>query len=273
MAKIILKSVIGDVGQKYYIQPCPDKYGQYPPCVKHVDSHDDMILTDKELNSGKVFIKESEVFTIKPGQEFDLDDPMQNAIWESIKHSDFIATDRYEKDERGNYKIDGTIGFTSKTPRYGKAELYVYKPGEETEIRVKRKETVLKACTFISEAPMERRYQVVRVLGNNMNNMPSSEVTATLYDIAEKDPQKIIDLFSGTTMELRILLCDAIDKKVITIKDKIYLYNDTINLGTTAEAVIDWMQNPKNKNTLELIKHDVNPELEKAKAAGMKAKN
>jgi hypothetical protein len=36
---IILKSVYGKVGIKYYIQPCKDpKTGRYPDCVKSVNS-------------------------------------------------------------------------------------------------------------------------------------------------------------------------------------------------------------------------------------------
>ena len=58
---IILRSVYGKVGMKYYIQPSKDpRTGQYPPCVKPVNSVGDMILSDPERNSGKIFIKETE---------------------------------------------------------------------------------------------------------------------------------------------------------------------------------------------------------------------
>ena len=45
---ITLRSVYDKAGIKYYIQPCKDKQGQYPPCIKKVDSHGDMIMTHKE---------------------------------------------------------------------------------------------------------------------------------------------------------------------------------------------------------------------------------
>jgi hypothetical protein len=48
--KIVLRSVYGKVGMKYFIQPCKDKIGRYPECVKQVDSHGDMILSDAERN-------------------------------------------------------------------------------------------------------------------------------------------------------------------------------------------------------------------------------
>ena len=48
--KIILRSVFGKVGMKYFIQPCKDpRTGRFPNCVKPVDSHGDIILKEKEL--------------------------------------------------------------------------------------------------------------------------------------------------------------------------------------------------------------------------------
>ena len=46
---IILRSVYGKVGMKYYIQPSKDpRTGQYPPCVKPVNSLGDIVLSEKE---------------------------------------------------------------------------------------------------------------------------------------------------------------------------------------------------------------------------------
>jgi hypothetical protein len=44
---VTLRSVYGKVGQKYFIQPQADpKTGRFPDCVKRVDSHGDIILTN-----------------------------------------------------------------------------------------------------------------------------------------------------------------------------------------------------------------------------------
>ena len=80
---IILRSTRGKVGQKYYIQPCKDKNGRLPDCVKHVNSQGDMILTDEERNSGKYYIKENETFVFEDGKTFNLDDPIDKAQWEA----------------------------------------------------------------------------------------------------------------------------------------------------------------------------------------------
>ena len=36
--RITLKSTYDKAGIKYFIQPCKNKYGQYPSCIKKVNS-------------------------------------------------------------------------------------------------------------------------------------------------------------------------------------------------------------------------------------------
>ena len=46
---VVLRSVLGKVGQKYFIQPQRDSRGRYASCVKRVDAHGDIVLTPEEL--------------------------------------------------------------------------------------------------------------------------------------------------------------------------------------------------------------------------------
>ena len=76
---VVLRSVYGKVGQKYFIQPQRDpKTGRFPECVKQVNSYGDIILTEDERNreaQGLVhFVPVTEVFTITDGKSFNLDD-------------------------------------------------------------------------------------------------------------------------------------------------------------------------------------------------------
>ena len=93
-----------------------------------------------------------------------------------------------------------------------------------------------------------------------MRNQPTADVIDFLIRIAEKDPQKIINLYTGNDMSLRLLFIEAKEKKVIYIKNKVYLYGDNVILGATDDAVIAWMQDPKNQKVLELIKRDTYPD-------------
>ncbi len=261
---IVLRSVYGKVGQKYYIQPCRDpKTGRLPECVKHVNSQGDIIVTDAERNSGKYFIKETETFILEDGKTFNLDDPIENAQWEAIKHCILIAPDRYAKDAQGNLLIDGTVGWNNTKPRYGVAELYVERPGYEAVRKVNKKKKVHQAVSFILDDPKgsEGRILIARLLGKHMTNIPDADVEDYLLTVAEKDPDKIITLYTGDDINLRLLFIEARDKHVINLKNKLYIYADNIVLGATDDAAITWMKDPKNKKVLELIKKDTYPDL------------
>ena len=260
---IILRSVWGKVGMKYFIQPSKDpKTGRYPDCVRRVDSNGDMILSDADRNSGKYFIKEDETFTIEDGTVFNLEDEYQKNEWEAIKNSPLIAPDRFAKNSRGESLIDGTLDMSSRRPRYGVAELYVYKPGAVATARVSRKKLIHKAVNFIleDEQGLDGLITKAKLLGKRMYNAAASDVEDFLIKTAEKDPEKSIDLYTGSDTQLRLLLIDAVDNEVIRVKDRVYTYDSTI-LGASDKAVISWMKQPKNQRILELIRKDTYPHL------------
>ena len=103
---------------------------------------------------------------------------------------------------------------------------------------------------------------MAKLLGRNMRNAPDADVEDFLMNIASKDPEKIINLYTGDDIALRLLFIDAKDKRVIYVKNKVYLYSENqIPLGASDDAVITWMKSPQNRRTLELIKRDTYPEL------------
>lgn len=265
---ITLRSVRGKVGIKYYIQPAKDpKTGRLPECVKHVNSQGDIILTDAERNSGKVFIKETETFVIEDGATFNLDDEYDKAKWEAIKNCVLIAPDRYAKDNNGNLLIDGTVGWKNTRPRYGIAELYIERPGYEAVRKVNRKKQIHQAISYILDDPKgsEGRLLMARLLGKHMTNVPDADVEDYLLTRAEKNPEEIINLYRGDDITIRLLFIEAKDKHVINLKNKLYIYADNIVLGATDDAAITWMKDPKNKKVLELIKKDTYPDLYETK--------
>lgn len=265
---ITLRSVRGKVGIKYYIQPAKDpKTGRLPECVKHVNSQGDIILTDAERNSGKVFIKETETFVIEDGATFNLDDDYDKAKWEAIKNCVLIAPDRYAKDNNGNLLIDGTVGWKNTRPRYGIAELYIERPGYEAVRKVNRKKQIHQAISYILDDPKgsEGRLLMARLLGKHMTNVPDADVEDYLLTRAEKNPEEIINLYRGDDITIRLLFIEAKDKHVINLKNKLYIYADNIVLGATDDAAITWMKDPKNKKVLELIKKDTYPDLYETK--------
>lgn len=264
--KIVLRSVRGKVGNVVKIQPCKDpKTGKYADCVKRVDSNNDMILSEKELNDENriYFVKETDVFDIVDGKVFDLDDVRDRFIWEAIKHCPLIAPDYYAKDANGNSLINGTPGWNSRQPRFGVAELYVERPGVEANRRVSRKKLKHDAESYIynDERGYDGRVLKAKLLGHRMDNMPDADVTDYLLQVAEKDPEKIINLYTGGDTAVRLLFIEAREKHVINYKDKLYIYADNVVLGANDEAAISYMKDPRNANVYKLIKQDTYPEL------------
>lgn len=261
---VVLRSVFGKVGQKYYIQPQKDARGRYADCVKRVNSQGDIILTPEEIeNESKglaAYIPETELFVIEDGKTFNLDDVYDRAVWEAIKNCDLIAPDRFAKNEKGDYLIDGTVDPRSKRPRYGTAELYVDRPGFEAQRRVTRRKLIVEASNYImnDERGYEGRLLVAKVLGRDMKNQPNADVEDYLLSIAEKTPEKIINCYTGGDIQLRMFFIEAREKGVIVKKDGLFVYGEDgkVALGATDNAVIEWMKLSRNSKTLALIRKD-----------------
>ena len=266
---VVLRSVFGKVGQKYYIQPQKDSRGRYADCVKRVNSQGDIILTPEEIEKESkglaAYIPETELFVIEDGKTFNLDDVYEKAVWEAIKNCDLIAPDRFAKNDKGDYLIDGTVDPRSKRPRYGTAELYVDRPGFEAQRRVTRRKLIVDASNYImnDERGYEGRLLVAKVLGRDMKNQPNADVEDYLLSIAEKTPEKIINCYTGGDIQLRMLFIEAREKGVILKKDGLFVYGEDgkVALGATDTAAVDWMKLSRNAKTLALIRKDTYPDM------------
>lgn len=93
-------------------------------------------------------------------------------------------------------------------------------------------------------------------------NAPDSDVEDYLYQIAEKDANTIIDIYTGSDQALKLLLIDAKQNRVITNKSGVFMYSDTA-LGVTDEAVILFLKDPKNKAIFDSLKVEVYPDMDR----------
>jgi hypothetical protein len=257
--EIILRSVYGKVNQTYFVQPCPNpKTGKLPACVKTVDSNGDMILSEEEVSKmarGEVhFVAADHTFEIVDGTVFNLDDIVDKAHWEAIEYCNWIAKDRYERDANGDLIIDGGA------KRYGVADLYVERPGELTKTKLSRKQLVHRACSYVYEDSEAERIKKCRVLGRDLRNAMPSDIEDYLISTAEKNPQKIIDLYEDGGWKMELFILDAIDRGVIRKSDNIYKYDDKM-LGGSMEATKAFLRDVRYKKLLDSIKRETYPEL------------
>lgn len=259
MSIITLRNVYGR-DKKYFFQPCKQKNGMNLPFVKKVrydsEGNSEMILSPQEqADKGReYFLPEDLLIEIYGGRTFDLDDPYEKNLWLAVKDNPLIAPDREAKDQSGNFLIDGT------KERYGRADFYVEKTGEVSQRRVTRIQLVTKAYNFIEQDSAAGRVTKCKLLGKIVRNAPDSDVQDYLYTRAEKNPQEIIDLYTGSDQALKLLLIDAKDKRVITNQSGIWMFSETM-LGATDEACILYLKNPENKGIYDSIKMLVYPDM------------
>lgn len=251
--KVIIRSVYKITKAK--LEPSRDpKTNRFASTVRDVDSDGDMILSEADRKTNKFFVKSTDFIEIYDGKEFNLDDEIDAAWWEAIKSSRVIAQERTEKDANGALIIDGNA------KRYGVAEFYIERPGAEAKSRITRKQLVHTAEGYILGDSPEGAYMKARIMGHEMKGAPLSDVQDYLLTVAEKTPERILDLYTGSDTQLRILLLDAQDKHVIVNKAGLFYYADTI-LGSSESSVINWFKDSKNKTLLSTIKAECYPEL------------
>ena len=246
--------------KEYHFQPTKQKNGLNWPWVKPTrigaDGRSEMILSDAERNNpdSVYFIPEDLDIVVTDGTTFNLADPLQYNKWMAIKDHDLFAPSRDARDEDGVLLIDGDA------KKYGTAELFVDVPGEESERSVSRKKLIIQAMNLVEQDSIEGRLTKCKLLGKNMRYAPSSDVEDYLYQIAEKSPARIIDLYTNGDTALRLLLIEAKEKNIIRKKNGVFMYGESV-LGMTDDAVINFFKIASNKTIFEEIKRETFPQF------------
>ena len=244
--KIVLRSVYKV--PSIWVEPAPNPTtGRFPDCVYEGK------LTEAQKDSGKPYISIDDAFEVKDGTVLDLNDPYDKARWQAIEHSPLIAKTRYFKDEKGNLTIDGNA------KRYGYAEIYVEVPGNESAVKISKRKKQNQAETFVFNATESELRNIAKLLGSNMRHSDINDVQDFLLDIAKRDADSIIDAFTGEDASLRLLLIDALERKIIYKKSSLYNYGEGIVLGTSQDSCILWMKDPRNKKLLDQLRYEVHP--------------
>lgn len=258
--------------KEYHFQPTKQRNGLNWPWVKPTrvgaDGRSEMVLSEAERNNPDhiYFIPEDIDIVVTDGTTFNLADPLQYNKWMAIKDSDLFVPSRDSRDSDGVLLIDGDA------KKYGKAELYIDVPGEESERSISRKKLIIKAMTFVEKDSVEGRLTKCKVLGKNMKYAPASDVEDYLYQIAEKEPNRIIDLYTNGDTALRLLFITAQEKGIIKKKNGVFMYGDSV-LGMTDDAVINFFKIPSNSTMFEEIKRETFPEfVQKPKTETSKSK-
>lgn len=118
----------------------------------------------------------------------------------------------------------------------------------------------MQAFRHVEQDSVDGRLTKCKLLGKNMKYAPSSDVEDYLYQVAEKNPNQIIDLYTNGDTALRLLFIEARDKNIIRKKNGVFIYGETV-LGMTDDAVIAFFKIPTNKAIFEEIKNTTFPQF------------
>lgn len=270
---IVLRSVYAKTqGQVFYITPCKNPQTQmYPDHIREFDeSRQQMILSEQDKidqGKGKIFLPANKPIKVTHGTSFNLSRPVEKAQWEAIKYSPFIAADRAQKDVRGNYVIDGEKvhldRYGNPVGSYGLADLYIDRPGQFAKTKNDFRKLVLKAQNLIAEDDYANKLKIAKLLEKDMSHANPNDLEDFLFTLAEKQPEKVIELYTGTTARLRLLLITAMEKHVVMKRDGLLIYSDNIVLGASLDAAVNFLAQPENIKVMELIQQETFPNLQK----------
>ncbi|MDO4465454.1 MAG: hypothetical protein Q4C49_00390 [Bacillota bacterium] len=267
---VVIKSTFNKTpNQKYYIAPCKGPNGLYPDCIRKVDAHGDLILSEddkKQMSKGKQFLAEDEPIVVEHGTVFNLDNPIQAAQWEAIKYSKLIAKERDELDINGNYVIDGGKSivdqYQNARGRYGTAELYIERPGRTAKAKNDFRKLILQAQNLVVNDDLSHRVTICKLFEKNMEHAHPNDVEDFLLTQAEKYPEKVIRFYNTEEAAVRLLLIVARERGIVASRQDGLYYSD-IKLGASLDFAVDYLRAAENKMLCEAIKKDTYPELQK----------
>lgn len=223
---------------------------EYPSCVRNVDSSGNIIL-GKDDNPLDYFVRTTDRFFIKDGDEFDLSNPIKAKQWEAIKFSDLIFDNRGKFDESGKMLVgpEEKIG--------PQAVYYVERIIEDTKKRNTASRKLNKALNYIYNASRDALRIRAMLLGKYIKDAYDEEIEEFLTEIAKKDADKIISLFESNDTKYLIAFTYAKQKGILRQKAGLYTYNDNDIIGRDADSCIDFMKNPKNKLITDRILREI----------------
>lgn len=262
--KIHIVCLYGPVHAGARIYPVRNpKTGEFPSCIRKVNSYGDIIY-QKNDDPGEYFVKETDSFVVKSGTDFDLSNDVEKKNWEAIKFSDLIFDSKGKFDEKGNVVVEPT----DKIP--ASAIFTIERIADETKKRNDSKRLKNKALNFIYQDSDTGLALKAKVLGCFIKNSTREEIEEFVTNFAEKNPEKVIELYTGSDMKLHLIFLYAKEKNILINKGGIYVYGESNMIGRTEDDCVKFFKEPNNKViTDKIIKElsDVLKDVEDKKEA------
>jgi len=230
--KITLKAVYKSAGA---LTVCPVKDPDRPSFYLGVER----LSEDEKRNRDYYVEPETLKLKIKDGKVFDLSKIVDRLNWEWVKYCPEIVMS-YEEAQMSGIEV----------------RLYVQIQEVESQKTLSRINLKLKALNLVDADEAMNYSARTRLLGMDMRGQTSLSQKEFLMEEAERHPQKVINVYNSDTIGIRLLVLNALDKGIITYDQSIYSYN-TVSLGMSEDAVVEFLTRTVNRPVRDLVQQDL----------------
>lgn len=229
---IVLKAIYKTKNGKYTINPAYSKKLQWYKGVPR--------LSEEEKRGLSYYVTPSSEMVITDGVTFDMNNEIDRANWEWVKHSGRIAM---------------TFEEAQNSPG---CMFYVHIEEREAEVSVSQTELLYKALKYVMDDQRINYPNRARLMGVDMRNENPIVIEEFLLRRAKDEPQSIIDIYESSSLSIQLLFYDAIDKGIIRKEGSVFKYGGHI-LGADMDLSVAFLQESRNAYLVNLIERDVNP--------------
>lgn len=230
---IVLKSLYKTKSSKMTIQPAWSKRLSWFVGVPRLSEMDKQKLT--------FFVTPDSKLVLQNEMRFDLNDEVDAANWEWVKHSKRIASSLKE---------------AQMTPG---AMFYIYMEEAEAMSSISKSEILFKALQYVMNDKPTNYVSRARLLGIDMSNDKPLIIKEFLSREANKHPEKVINVYESDALAIQLLFYNAIDKGLITNDGQVFLYGRQV-LGVSESLAIEYLKEPRNSSLLDLMERELHPE-------------
>ena len=201
-------------------------------------------LSDEDKRSMKFFTTPESKLMLEDGLTFDLNDEVDTANWEWVKHLPIVASSFEDAQQ-------------SKV-----AQFYVHIEGKESRKKNASSELVFKAMKYVLEGSPVNYENRTLLLGFDMEGEAPETVKEFLLEQAsdKRTAKKIRRIYTSNSVSIQLLYLKAKKENIIVSGDNGIIKFGVQVLGMNDDSAIAFLQMKENKELVSLIERDTNPE-------------
>jgi hypothetical protein len=213
-------------------------------------------LSEEDKRSMKFFTTPESKLVLEDGMQFDLNDDIDTANWEWVKHLPIVASSFEDAQQ-------------SKVAQY-----YVHIEGKEARKKNESTELVFEAMKHVLEDSPVNYENRSLLLGFDMEGEDPELVKEFLLEQArdKKTAKNIIRVYTSSAVSIQLLYLKAKKENIIVSGDGGVIKFGPQVLGMNDDSAVAFLQMKENKELVSLIERDTNPEYFAKKQSVAKTK-